>query len=193
MINPWHDVSPGKEAPEEINAIIEIPKGSRLKYELDKETGLLKLDRVLYSAVHYPGDYGFIPQTYWDDNDPLDIIILSSIPVFPMTLVKVRPIGVIHMVDADEKDDKIIAVYVDDPRFNDYRDTTDIPEHILLELTHFFETYKQLQNKTVKVLDVQHAAVARKYIKQGMEKYKQKFGKTVSEPTNASGKSKKKN
>ena len=180
MTNPWHDVNPGINAPEEIQAIIEIPKNSMLKYELDKETGLMKLDRVLYSAVHYPGDYGFIPQTYWDDNDPLDIIILSSFPVFPNTLVTVRPIGVIHMVDNDERDDKIIAVYSGDPRFHDYRDITDIPEHNLLELKHFFETYKQLQGKKVKVLSIQHADVARKDILEGIKKYKDKFSKGLT-------------
>ena len=177
MTNPWHDVNIGKEAPEEVNAIIEIPKNSTLKYELDKETGLMKLDRVLYSAVHYPGDYGFVPQTYWDDNDPLDIIILSSFPVYPRTIVKVRPIGVLQMVDTKENDAKIIAVYVGDPRYDNYRDVSDIPPHTLLELRHFFETYKQLQNKKVKVLSVQHAAQARKFISDAMKKYNDKFSK----------------
>jgi inorganic pyrophosphatase len=175
MTNPWHDVNIGKEAPEEINAIIEIPKNSTLKYELDKETGLMKLDRVLYSAVHYPGDYGFIPQTFWDDNDPLDIIILSSFPVYPRTIVKVRPIGVIQMTDTKENDAQVIAVYVGDPRYDDYMDVTDIPSHTLLELRHFFETYKQLQNKKVKVLSIQHAAQARKFIMSAMKKYQTKF------------------
>ena len=179
MTNPWHDVNIGEESPEEIHAIIEIPKNSMLKYELDKETGLMKLDRVLYSSIHYPGDYGFIPQTYWDDNDPLDIIILSSFPVYPRTIVHVRPIGVIHMIDHDEHDDKIIAVYTGDPRFAGYRDITDIPEHNLLELRHFFETYKQLQGKAVKVLSIQHASFARKYIQQAMKKYEDKFGKAA--------------
>ncbi len=190
MTHPWHDVNPGKDVPEEVYAIIEVPKNSIVKYELDKETGLIKLDRVLYSAVHYPGDYGFIPQSYWDDGDPLDIIVLSNHPVYPATIVKVRPIGVIHMVDNNERDDKIIAVYVDDPRYAEYRDITDIPEHTLRELTHFFETYKQLQHKTVKVLDAQHAAVARKYILQSLEKYKEKFKKQSA--AKSASKSKKK-
>jgi inorganic pyrophosphatase len=175
MTNPWHDVNIGKDAPEEVNAIIEIPKNSTLKYELDKETGLMKLDRVLYSAVHYPGDYGFIPQTYWEDNDPLDIIILSSFPVYPRTIVKVRPIGVIQMTDTKENDAKVIAVYVGDPRYDNYRDVSDIPPHTLLELRHFFETYKQLQNKKVKVLSIQHASNARKYIMDAIKKYQVKF------------------
>jgi len=177
MTNPWHDVNIGKEAPEEVNAIIEIPKNSTLKYELDKETGLMKLDRVLYSAVHYPGDYGFIPQTYWEDNDPLDIIILSSFPVYPRTIVKVRPIGVLQMVDSKESDAKIIAVYVGDPRYDDYRDVSDIPSHTLLELRHFFETYKLLQNKKVKVVSIQHASQARKNIMDAAKHYILKFGK----------------
>ncbi len=177
MTNPWHDVNVGKDAPEEVNVVIEIPKNSTLKYELDKETGLMKLDRVLYSAVHYPGDYGFIPQTYWDDDDPLDIIMLSSFPVYPMTIAKVRPIGAIQMVDSEENDAKIIAVYVGDPRFDNYRDISDIPPHTLLELKHFFETYKELQNRKVKILSVQHSAKARQYIMEGIAKYKQKFGK----------------
>ncbi len=177
MTHPWHDVEYGPDAPEEINAIIEVPKNSTLKYELDKKTGLIKLDRVLYSAVHYPGDYGFIPQTYWEDNDPLDIIILSNFPVYPKTIVRVRPIGVIHMVDNEEADDKIIAVHATDPRFDSYRDVTDIPDHVLSELTHFFETYKTLQNKKVKVLSVQHAAIARKCVMQGIASYRKKFAK----------------
>jgi len=176
MVNPWHDVEVGDDAPEEVNVIIEIPKNSTLKYELDKKTGLMKLDRVLYSAVHYPGDYGFIPKTYWEDDDPLDIIILSSFPVYPRTIAKVRPIGVIHLVDTKENDDKIIAVYVGDPRYDRYKDVGDIPEHTLLELKHFFETYKHLQNKKVKVLSMQNASYARKYIMQAMKKYDDKFG-----------------
>jgi inorganic pyrophosphatase len=175
MTNPWHDVPSGRDVPEEVNVIIECPKNTTLKYELDKDTGLIMLDRVLYSAVHYPGDYGFIPQTYWDDNDPLDVLVISNFPVHPSTIVRVRPIGVLHIVDNDEKDDKIIAVHATDPRFDRYRDLTDIPEHVKLEITHFFETYKQLQQKKVKVLSMQHASVARKLILQSIKKYKDKF------------------
>ncbi|MGV8168806.1 MAG: inorganic diphosphatase [Candidatus Nanoarchaeia archaeon] len=176
-MNPWHDVEYGEEAPEEVNVIVEVPKNSTLKYELDKKTGLIKLDRVLYSAVHYPGDYGFIPQTYWDDNDPMDILILSNFPVHPGILVRARPIGVLHIVDQNENDDKIIAVHATDPRFDRYRDISDMPEHIVLEIKHFFETYKALQNKEVKVLDLKNGAMARKLIMQGVQKYKQKFKK----------------
>lgn len=176
-MNPWHDVDYGKDVPEEINAIIEVPKNSTLKYELDKETGLIKLDRVLYSAVHYPGDYGFIPKTYWDDNDPLDILVISNFPVYPLTIVRARPIGVLHMVDNDEADDKIIAVHAGDPRFDRYRDISDVPEHVMAEIKHFFETYKQLQEKKVKVLSIQNAAVARKLVMRGIDIYNKKFGK----------------
>ncbi|MEM4637700.1 MAG: inorganic diphosphatase [Candidatus Woesearchaeota archaeon] len=172
MMNPWHDVHYGEDAPEEVNAIIEVPKNSTLKYELDKKTGLIKLDRVLYSAVHYPGDYGFIPRTYWSDNDPLDILILSNYPVYPLTIVKARPIGVIHVIDNDEQDDKIIAVHAGDPRFSKYMDISDVPEHLVAEIKHFFETYKQLQNKKVKVLDMKNSVIARKLVLKGIENYK---------------------
>ncbi len=176
-MNPWHDVDYGKDAPEEVNVIIEVPKNSTLKYELDKDTGLIKLDRVLYSAVHYPGDYGFIPRTYWDDDDPLDILVLSNYPVYPLTIVRARPIGVLHMIDNDEQDDKIIAVHAGDPRFSKYMDISDVPEHLMAEIRHFFETYKQLQNKKVRVLDMKNSVIARKLVLQGIEKYKKKFGK----------------
>lgn len=176
-MNPWHDVTYGKDAPEEVNAIIEVPKNSMLKYELDKESGLIKLDRALYSAVHYPGDYGFIPRTYWEDDDPLDIIVLSNFPVYPLTLIRVRPIGVLHMMDNNESDDKIIAVHATDPRFGRYRDITDVPEHVLSELRHFFETYKALQERKVEVLSIKHGADARKVIMKAIANYKKKFGK----------------
>lgn len=176
-MNPWHDVEYGKDAPEEVNVLIEVPKNSTLKYELDKSTGLIKLDRVLYSAVHYPGDYGFIPRTYWDDDDPLDILVLSNYPVYPLTIVRARPIGVLHMTDNDEQDDKIIAVHAGDPRFSKYMDISDVPEHLMAEIKHFFETYKQLQNKKVRVLDMKNSIIARKLVLKGIEKYKKKFRK----------------
>jgi inorganic pyrophosphatase len=143
--HPWHDISPGDESPRIVNAIIEIPRDSQQKYELDKESGMLKLDRFLYSAVYYPGDYGFIPQTLWEDDDPMDIIILTNRPVHPLTLVRARVIGVIRMIDNKELDDKIIGVYDSDPRFSEYNDLKDIPRHVIAELKHFFETYKELQ------------------------------------------------
>ena len=149
--HPWHDISPGDESPRIVNAIIEIPRDSQLKYELDKESGILKLDRFLYSAVYYPGDYGFIPQTLWDDGDPMDIIILTNKPVYPLTLVSARVIGVIRMIDEKELDDKIIGVYDSDPRFSEYNSLKDIPKHVIAELRHFFETYKELQLQGEKV------------------------------------------
>ncbi len=149
--HPWHDISPGKESPKIVNAIIEIPRDSQQKYELDKESGILKLDRFLYSAVYYPGDYGFIPQTLWEDGDPMDIIILTNRPVYPLTLVQARVIGVIRMIDGDELDDKIIGVYVGDPRYSEYNSLKDIPKHVAVELKHFFETYKELQLGAEKV------------------------------------------
>jgi inorganic pyrophosphatase len=149
--HPWHDISPGDESPRIVNAVIEIPRDSQQKYELDKESGILKLDRFLYSAVYYPGDYGFIPQTLWEDGDPLDIIILTNRPVYPLTLVRARVIGVIRMIDENELDDKIIGVYDSDPRFKEYNSLKDIPKHVVAELKHFFETYKELQLQSEKV------------------------------------------
>lgn len=176
-INAWHDVSVGDKAPEIVHAIIEIPKDSHVKYELDKETGLLKLDRFLYSAVHYPGDYGFVPQTLWEDGDPLDIIVLTHRPIYPMTLVNARIIGVLRMVDDGEKDDKVIAVYDKDPRYAEYKDIKDVPSHILKELTHFFERYKELQGKSVQVLEILGKDAAHKDIVVGQKLYREKYGK----------------
>ncbi len=173
--NPWHDVSIGDKAPEVVNAIIEIPKDCQAKYELDKETGLLMLDRFMYSAVHYPGDYGFIPRTLWSDGDPLDVMILTARPVFPLTLAKIRVVGVLRMVDGDESDDKIIGVYDSDPRYKEFQSIKDIPKHILVELKHFFETYKQLQGKKVKILEILDRNEALKDIVKASEMYKMKF------------------
>jgi len=175
--HPWHDIEIGDKAPEIITAVIEIPKDSRIKYELDKETGLLKMDRFLFSAVHYPGDYGLVPRTLWDDNDPLDIIILTGRPLYPLTLTKVRVIGVLRMIDGDEKDDKIIAVYNDDPRYSEYQNISDIPAHTKEELRHFFETYKELQGKKVEVLEILGKEHALKDVERAQKMYKEKYGK----------------
>ncbi|RMD67214.1 inorganic diphosphatase [Candidatus Pacearchaeota archaeon] len=175
MENPWHAVEVGENAPREVNVIIEIPKDSKQKYELDKKTGLLKLDRFLYSAVHYPGDYGFIPQTLWEDGDPLDIIVLTNRPVYPFTLARVRVIGVIRMVDSGERDDKIVGVYECDPRFKELESIKDVPTHILAELKHFFETYKQLQGKECRILEILDKKDAWKDIEKGIKLYKLKF------------------
>ncbi|MBD2713811.1 inorganic diphosphatase [Microvirga sp. STR05] len=149
--NPWHDVARGDDAPKVVNGIIEIPKGSKAKYELDKDSGLLKLDRVLFSAVHYPAAYGFIPQTYCDDKDPLDILVLCSVDIVPMCLVEAKVIGVMQMIDGDEEDDKIIAVAAHDISVNHFNDIADLPPHTLNEMQRFFEDYKALEHKHVTV------------------------------------------
>jgi inorganic pyrophosphatase len=178
--HPWHEIPVGSDPPELVNAVIEIPKDSQLKYELDKDSGMLRLDRVLYSSVYYPGDYGFVPQTLWSDGDPLDIIILTGRPVVPMALAEVRPIGVFKMIDGDEEDDKILAVYDCDPRFKEFSDITDVPKHTLSEIKHFFESYKHLQGKECKILDIQNAASARKVIKTAMDIYAEKYLKSAA-------------
>ena len=175
-MNPWHDVSVGKEIPEIVNAIIEIPKNTRAKYELDKESGLLKLDRVLYASMYYPANYGFIPQTYCDDDDPLDILVLSSITIEPLCLVEAKILGVMRMVDGDEKDDKIIAVAKNDMSVNHIEDVSELPRHFFRELRNFFEDYKKLENKQVIVEEFQKKDVAIDIVKQSIVDYKNKFG-----------------
>jgi len=172
ILNPWHDVSPGKESAKGIvESIIEIPMGSSNKYELDKETGLLKLDRVLFSAVYYPANYGFIPQTLADDGDPLDILVLGAEPVYPLTLVKARAIGLMMMKDQDELDHKIIAVHVNDPEYSSYTDVHQLPSHRLAVLKRFFEDYKMLENKAVIVDDILPAADALNVISDALITY----------------------
>ncbi len=155
-MNPWHNVDPGSDAPVYIKSIIEIPKGSKGKYELDKVSGLLRLDRVLFSAVHYPANYGFIPQTYCDDHDPLDILVICSIDVIPMCIIEAKVIGAMEMVDGDERDDKIIAVARNDMSVNYINDLSELPPHTLVELKRFFEDYKKLEHKNVIVEKFMH-------------------------------------
>jgi inorganic pyrophosphatase len=174
--NPWHDVSPGKDAPDIVNGIVEIPRGNRAKYELDKETGMLTLDRVLYSSVFYPANYGFIPQTYCDDGDPLDILILSSIEIVPMCLVPSKVLGVMRMLDGGEADDKIIAVALNDMSYNHFNDITELPKHAILEMRSFFEDYKKLENKSVVVEDFQDRKTALQIVNKAFDDYKVKFG-----------------
>lgn len=176
MANPWHDVSVGSEVPEYVNAIIEIPKGTRAKYELDKESGLLKLDRVLYASMYYPANYGFIPQSYCDDNDPLDILVLSSVTIQPLCLVEAKVIGVMRMIDGGEKDDKIIAVAKNDMAVNHMNDVSELPKHFFRELRNFFEDYKKLEHKQVKVEEFQRKAIALDIVKQSIIDYKATFG-----------------
>ncbi len=175
-IHPWHDVNIGDQTPELVNGIIEIPKNSRAKYELDKASGMLKLDRVLYSSINYPANYGFIPQTYCDDDDPLDILILSQIDVVPMCIVEAKVIGVMRMMDEGEMDDKIIAVAANDMSVNHLNEIEELPEHWLKELRSFFENYKELEHKEVVVEDFQNRTVALEVIAQAIIDYKVKFG-----------------
>lgn len=148
-MNLLHDVAPGTA--EAMNVIIEIPKFSKNKYEIDKETGLIALDRVMHTAQDYPFDYGFVPQTLFDDGDALDVVLLTTYPLVPGILVKARPVGIMEMIDGGERDDKVLAVPVDDPRFTDIQDLSDVNKHFVKEMTHFFETYKKVQNKEVSV------------------------------------------
>ena len=173
--HPWHQVSPGDNIPEVVNAIIEIPKGSKAKYEIDKDSGLLKLDRVLFSSVMYPANYGFIPQTLGDDADPLDVLVLASSPVVPLTLVVARAIGVIFLTDQQEADHKIVAVSVNDPEFDHYQEASELPPHRLAVLKRFFEDYKALEQKSVVVEDILPADEAVRIIEQGISAYRKEF------------------
>jgi len=174
-MNPWHQVSPGDRIPEFVNAIIEIPKASRAKYELDKESGLLILDRVIYSSVYYPHNYGFIPQTYCDDNDPLDILVLSQIEVVPLCIVPAKIIGVMRMQDSGEADDKIIAVAENDMSVNHYNDISEIPAHFIKEVRSFFEDYKKLEKKTVTVEDFLGKDLAMEILEDSFDLYSKTF------------------
>ena len=172
VFNPWHSVDVGAKAPDYVNGIIEIPKNTRAKYELDKASGMLKLDRVLYSSLYYPQNYGFIPRTYCDDKDPLDILVLSQIEVVPMCIVPAKVIGVMRMLDQGEADDKIIAVAQEDMSVCHYEDISELPEHFFRELRNFFEDYKKLENKTVRVETFQGAEVAKEIVRKSIEDYK---------------------
>lgn len=173
--NAWHDVSRGESLPNEVNGIIEIPKGTRAKYELDKDSGLLKLDRVLYSSVYYPANYGFIPRSYCDDKDPLDILILSQIDVVPMCIVPAKVIGVMRMLDNGEADDKIIAVAAGDPSVNHISDISELPAHFISEMRNFFEDYKKLENKTVVVEEFLNKEIAMEILQESFKMYEEKF------------------
>jgi len=174
--HPWHRVPTGPEAPQVVNAIIEIPKGSKGKFELDKETGLIMLDRVLYSAVHYPANYGFIPQTYCEDKDPLDILVITSIELPPLCMIQARVIGVMRMIDQGEADDKIIAVAQNDMAQSHIHNIFDLPPHTSKEIKRFFEDYKALENKEVSVEDMQGRQKAYEIVADSIELYAQTFG-----------------
>ncbi len=171
MSHPWHDIDVREPVEEFVQAFIEIPKGSKVKYELDKVTGLLMVDRVLFSAVHYPANYGFIPQTYCDDGDPLDILVLGQEPVVPMCIMRARAIGMMQMRDEKGLDDKIIAVHLDDPGYSHYTHIREVPQHTLLELRRFFEDYKALERKQVVVDELQGPYEAAKAIRAGLHGY----------------------
>jgi inorganic pyrophosphatase len=173
-MHPWHDINPGNDAPAFVKSIIEIPKGSKGKYELDKESGLLRLDRVLFSSVHYPANYGFIPQTYCDDHDPLDILVICSIDVIPMSIIEAKVIGVMEMIDGNERDDKIIAVARHDMSVNYINDLSELPPHTLVELKRFFEDYKMLEHQNVIVEQFLHKEKAFEIVLESMKLYQDK-------------------
>ena len=174
-MNIWHDISEDRISKEKFIGVIEISKGCKNNYELDKETGMLKLDRVLYTATHYPANYGFIPRTYADDNDPLDVLVLCQENIDPMTLVECYPIGVLIMIDSEQRDEKIIAVAKKDPYLNIYKDVTELPSHISTEIKHFFEVYKQLEYRETVVEEILGRKEAEEIIEKSIEHYKQKF------------------
>jgi inorganic pyrophosphatase len=181
MTHAWHDITPGDRLPQEFQAVIEIPSGSSVKYELDKQSGLIKLDRVLYSAVYYPANYGFIPQTLAEDDDPLDVLVFCQAAVVPLTLINARAIGLMTMIDAGKKDHKVIAVATEDPEYNSYREASEMPEHRLQMMRRFFLDYKQLEKKSVEVDEFLPAESAFPIIEDALHRYSQQrrkgFGK----------------
>lgn len=174
-MNIWHDLDSKRITPEEFIVCIEISKNSKMKYELDKETGRLILDRVLFTSTHYPANYGFIPKTYAGDDDPLDVLVLCQSEIIPLCLVKCRPIGVIKMIDNDQVDEKVIAVPVGDPSWNSYTNIDELPEHILDEMRHFFGVYKQLEGKKTSIVETRGPIEAERIIRLAIENYKKKF------------------
>ncbi len=178
-MNIWHDCNPARITPEDFLAVIEIEKGSKKKYELDKESGMLLLDRVLYTSTHYPANYGFIPRTYADDFDPLDVLVLCSEPISPLVLVRAYPIGVISMIDNGRNDEKIIAIPFGDPTYNGYRSIETLPGHLFTEMRHFFRVYKELENKETAVNEVKGREAAIAIIQNAILSYEERFAKTA--------------
>ena len=176
-MNIWHDISPERITAKSFMAVVEIPKDCKIKYELDKETGLLRMDRVLHTSTHYPANYGFIPRTYGDDNDPLDVLLLCSEPLEPLTLVRAYPIGVISMIDNGRNDEKIIAIPFQDPNYNHYTGIEELPAHIFDEMRHFFSVYKKLENKETAVNEVSGKDAARRIISEAIDSYVENFCK----------------
>ena len=175
-MNPWHDITPTRITPHDFYAVVEISQGSKNKYELDKETGLLMLDRILHTSTHYPANYGFIPRTYGEDLDPLDVLIICSEPIIPLTLVHCYPIGLITMLDDQRNDDKIIAISYTDPVYNGYQDISQLPAHIFNEMIHFFSVYKALEGKETVSKEFFSRDLATVVIKEGIERYLEFFG-----------------
>lgn len=175
MQNIWHDMDSSRISPEDFMVVIEIPKGSKAKYELDKQSGLLKLDRILHTSTHYPANYGFIPRTYADDLDPLDVLVLCSETIIPLTLIRCYPVGVITMLDNGRNDEKIIAIPFSDPTYNTYTDISELPQHIFEEMTHFFSVYKSLENKETVVDEVKGKEDALRIIEACIKNYQEKF------------------
>lgn len=174
-INLWHKLPAGPHVPYTVYCIVEIPKGSRNKYEYSKSAGVIKLDRVLYSPMHYPSDYGLIPRTYAEDGDPLDILVMVNEPTFAGCVIETRPVAIFHMLDRGDPDDKILAVPATDPLFDDYKNINDLPKHFLNEVAHFFETYKQLQGIQVTPQGWEDSEVARSTILKSIDRYREKF------------------
>lgn len=174
--HPWHDIATGQAAPDTVTAVIEIPTNERNKYELDKELGIFRLDRVLFSAVQYPGDYGFLPRTLGDDGDPLDVLVLMTIPVFTGCLVEARPVGLFHLIDRGAADEKVLAVPIGDPYSEGINDIDDVPPHYLREVEHFFRVYKDLEGTHTETRGFEGAAAARAAIVRAMDAYRKKFG-----------------
>lgn len=175
-MNIWHDIDEKRICKDDFVAVIEISKGSKLKYELDKKTGMLILDRILYTSTHYPANYGFIPKTFADDGDPLDVLVLCSEKLNPLTLVRCYPIGVMNMIDNGRNDEKIIAIPFNDPTYNSYTDISQLPQHIFDEMRHFFTVYKSLEHKETAVDEVQDREKALEIIDETIESYRTKFG-----------------
>ncbi len=175
-LHPWHDIATGPTPPDVVNAIIEIPTNERNKYELDKEYGIFRLDRVLASAVHYPGDYGFLPRTLGDDGDPLDVLVITTIPVFTGCLIECRPIGLFHLIDRGKADEKVLAVPVSDPYSEGINELADIPQHSLKEIEHFFQVYKDLEGVTTRTRGFEGASEARAAITEAIANYAEAFG-----------------
>lgn len=170
-MHPWHDVELGNDVPHLIPVVIEVPRGSKTKYELDKKSGLIRVDRVLYSSVHYPANYGFMPRSYCDDHDPLDVLVLGQDPVIPLSIMVAKPIGVMEMIDQGQEDDKIIAVHANDPEYMHYESLEDLPPHRILEVRRFFEDYKALERKTVVVENFMNKAEAHRVIGAAVDLY----------------------